>query len=63
MKTFQKERFDSLINNAGIGVYASFAETTESQFDQLINRHLKSTFFLTQNLLPLINNGGRHGSF
>jgi NAD(P)-dependent dehydrogenase (short-subunit alcohol dehydrogenase family) len=59
LKTFQKERFDYLINNAGIGVYASFAETTESQFDQLVNSHLKSTFFLTQKLLPLINDGGR----
>jgi NAD(P)-dependent dehydrogenase (short-subunit alcohol dehydrogenase family) len=59
LKTFQKERFDFLINNAGIGVYASFAETTESQFDQLVNSHLKGTFFLTQKLLPLINDGGR----
>jgi NAD(P)-dependent dehydrogenase (short-subunit alcohol dehydrogenase family) len=59
LKELQKERFDFLINNAGIGVYASFAETTESQFDQLVNSHLKSTFFLTQKLLPLINDGGR----
>jgi NAD(P)-dependent dehydrogenase (short-subunit alcohol dehydrogenase family) len=59
LKTFQKERFDFLINNAGIGVYASFAETTESQFDQLVNSHLKGMFFLTQKLLPLINDGGR----
>jgi NAD(P)-dependent dehydrogenase (short-subunit alcohol dehydrogenase family) len=54
LKTFRKERFDFLINNAGIGVYANFAETTESQFDQLVNSHLKGTFFLTQKLLPLI---------
>lgn len=59
LTTLQKERFDFLINNAGIGVYASFAETTESQFDQLVNSHLKGTFFLTQKLLPLINDGGR----
>jgi NAD(P)-dependent dehydrogenase (short-subunit alcohol dehydrogenase family) len=59
LKTFQKERFDFLINNAGVGVYASFAETTESQFDQMVNSHLKSAFFLTQKLLPLINDGGR----
>jgi NAD(P)-dependent dehydrogenase (short-subunit alcohol dehydrogenase family) len=59
LKTFRRERFDFLINNAGIGVYASFAETTESQFDQLVNSHLKGTFFLTQKLLPLINDGGR----
>jgi NAD(P)-dependent dehydrogenase (short-subunit alcohol dehydrogenase family) len=47
LKTFERERFDFLINDAGIGVYASFAETTESQFDQLVNSHLKGTFFLT----------------
>src|SRR6202162_988871 len=35
LKTFRKERFDFLINNAGIGVYASFPETHESQFDPL----------------------------
>jgi NAD(P)-dependent dehydrogenase (short-subunit alcohol dehydrogenase family) len=48
-----------LINNAGIGIHASFAETTEEQFDLLVNIHLKGTFFLTQKLLPLIKNGGR----
>ena len=57
--TWQRERFDFLVNNAGIGVHAPFAETTEAQFDQLVNVHLKATFFLTQGLLPLIEDGGR----
>jgi NAD(P)-dependent dehydrogenase (short-subunit alcohol dehydrogenase family) len=57
--TWQRDRFDFLINNAGIGIEASFAETTEEQFDQLANIHLKGTFFLTQKLLPLIADGGR----
>lgn len=57
--TWQRERFDHLVNNAGIGVAASFAETTEAQFDLLSNIHLKGTFFLTQKLLPLIADGGR----
>lgn len=56
---WQRERFDFLVNNAGIGIHASFAETTEAQFDLLMNIHLKGTFFLTQVLLPLINDGGR----
>ncbi|PUA27713.1 MAG: short-chain dehydrogenase [Cellvibrio sp. 79] len=56
---WQRKDFDFLINNAGIGVHASFAETTEEQFDLLMNIHLKGTFFLTQKLLPLIKNGGR----
>lgn len=56
---WQRERFDFLVNNAGTGVHASFAETTEAQFDTLMNIHLKGVFFLTQKLLPLINDGGR----
>lgn len=56
---WQRKDFDFLINNAGIGVHASFGETTEEQFDLLMNIHLKGTFFLTQTLLPLIKNGGR----
>lgn len=57
--TFGRERLDALVNNAGTGAYASFAETTEAQFDDLVNVHLKATFFLTQRLLPLIEDGGR----
>ena len=56
---WQRDRFDYLVNNAGIGIHASFAETTEAQFDELMNVHLKGTFFLTQALLPLIEDGGR----
>ncbi|MBK7536202.1 MAG: SDR family oxidoreductase [Myxococcales bacterium] len=58
-KHWQRERFDALLNNAGTGVYASFAETTEAQFDELVRVHLKATMFLTQRLLPLIEDGGR----
>jgi NAD(P)-dependent dehydrogenase (short-subunit alcohol dehydrogenase family) len=57
--TWQRNDFDFLINNAGIGIHASFAETTEEQFDQLLNIHFKGTFFLTQKLLPLMKDGGR----
>lgn len=56
---WQRERFDFLVNNAGIGIHASFMETTEAQFDELVNIHLKGTFFLSQRLLPLMNDGGR----
>ena len=52
-------RFDYLVNNAGTGIYASFEDTTETMFDQMVNIHLKSVFFLTQTLLPVINDGGR----
>jgi len=56
---FAQEHFNFLINNAGVGTYASFAETTEAQFDQLVAIHVKAPFFLTQKLLPLISDGGR----
>ncbi len=54
-----REQFDFLLNNAGTGLHASFAETTEAQFDAMVNVHLKGVFFLTQGLLPLIADGGR----
>ncbi len=58
-KVWQRHSFDHLVNNAGIGIYASFEQTTEAQFDTLMDIHLKGTFFLTQKLLPLIADGGR----
>lgn len=57
--TFGAERFDFLINNAGTSLVAPFAETTEAQFDQMLNIHLKGVYFLTQQALPLLNDGGR----
>lgn len=56
---WQREQLDILVNNAGVGINASFAETTEAQFDQLMNIHFKGVFFLTQQLLLLIADGGR----
>ncbi|WP_316844366.1 SDR family NAD(P)-dependent oxidoreductase [Pedobacter psychrodurus] len=54
---FNAEKFDFLINNAGVGIHASFAETSEEQFDTLVNIHYKGAFFLTQKALPLLNDG------
>ena len=48
-----------LINNAGIGTFAMFSDTTAEQFDDLVGVNLKAPFFLTQALLPLIPDGGR----
>ena len=56
---FNTDKFDFIINNAGFGVHAGFAETTEQQFDELLNVHFKGPFFLTQKSLPLMNDGGR----
>jgi len=57
--TWQRDSFDHLVNNAGHGDYASFADTTEAQFDRLVDVHFKGVFFLTQALLPLLADGGR----
>jgi NAD(P)-dependent dehydrogenase (short-subunit alcohol dehydrogenase family) len=53
------ERFDFLVNNAGISHHKAFDQTPEEELDQLYNVHFKGVFFLTQKLLPLINDGGR----
>lgn len=52
-------KFDFLINNAGTALYAPFAETTEEQFDTIMNIHYKGVFFFTQKALPFLNDGGR----
>ncbi|MEC0174960.1 SDR family oxidoreductase [Paenibacillus favisporus] len=53
------KRFDYLVNNAGTSHHNSIEQTTEEELDQLYNVHFKGVFFLTQKLLPLINDGGR----
>lgn len=58
-ETWQRDNFDHLVNNAGHGDMASIADTTEAQFDALVNVHFKGVFFLTQALLPLLADGGR----
>jgi NAD(P)-dependent dehydrogenase (short-subunit alcohol dehydrogenase family) len=55
----QAGRFDYLVNNAGISHHRPFDQTTEQELDQLYNVHFKGVYFLTQKLLPLINDGGR----
>jgi len=52
-------KFDFLINNAGVGATIPFEQATEKDFDNLLNIHFKGVYFLTQKILPLINNNGR----
>ena len=56
---WQRDTFDYLLNNAGVGLNVPFAETSEAQFDELMNIQFKGPFFLTQRLLPLIADKGR----
>jgi NAD(P)-dependent dehydrogenase (short-subunit alcohol dehydrogenase family) len=52
-------RFDFLVNNAGTSHHNAIVTTTEAELDALYNVHFKGVFFLTQALLPVMNDGGR----
>jgi NAD(P)-dependent dehydrogenase (short-subunit alcohol dehydrogenase family) len=58
-QTFGSGQFNYLVNNAGSSFHVPFTETTEAQFDEQVNVHLKGVLFLTQKLLPLLADGGR----
>lgn len=55
---FESERLDALVNNAGTGTHVLFTDTTPDQFDNMVSIHLKAPYFLTQKLLPLLNDEG-----
>jgi NAD(P)-dependent dehydrogenase (short-subunit alcohol dehydrogenase family) len=58
-RTWQRPRFDFLVNNAGGALHAAFTDTTEAQLDAMYQQHVKGPFLLTQRLLPLMVDGGR----
>lgn len=58
METFNTDKIDYLVNNAGTGTYATYEQTTEEQFDLMFNMHAKGAFFLGQKALPYLANGG-----
>lgn len=49
---------DYLVNNAGTALYAPLMEVTEEQLDDMVNIHFKGVFFLSQKMLPMMNDGG-----
>lgn len=51
--------FDFLINNAGMGATVPFLQVTEEMFNEFLNVHFKSVYFLTQQCVPLLRDGGR----
>lgn len=53
------ERFDYLVNNAGTSSHANLQTITEAEMDALYAVHFRGPIFLTQALLPLMNDGGR----
>jgi NAD(P)-dependent dehydrogenase (short-subunit alcohol dehydrogenase family) len=59
LHSFGRERFDYLVNNAGNSQHINFDKMTEADFDSVVNVHFKGVYFLTQKLLPLMDDGGR----
>ena len=53
------DKFDFLVNNAGVGSNATVESYTAEELDTLYTIHIKSVFLLTQKVLPLIKDGGR----
>lgn len=56
---FGRDTIDFLVNNAGIGVFAPFAQTTTDQFDAQVHVNVRGPFFVTQALAHLLPAGGR----
>jgi NAD(P)-dependent dehydrogenase (short-subunit alcohol dehydrogenase family) len=59
LRVWGRDRFDYLVNNAGTSLHKPFEQTSEAEFDQIVNVHFKGVYFLTQKLLPLMKDGGR----
>lgn len=58
-KVWNRKTFDYLVNNGGVGGGMPFAEMSEEYFDQILNTNFKGPFFLTQNLIEILEDGGR----
>jgi NAD(P)-dependent dehydrogenase (short-subunit alcohol dehydrogenase family) len=58
LRTLGTERFDYLVNNAGFGGMSMFEDTTPAQFEDFMQALLQGPYFLTQALLPWMNDGG-----
>ncbi len=52
----RETKLDILINNAGAAWGAPFEEYPESGYDKVMDLNVKSVFYLTQELMPLLNN-------
>lgn len=57
----KEQRLDILVNNAGAAWGAPFEEFPESGWDKVMNLNLKSPFFLSQALYPLLKAAGSQG--
>ena len=53
----REQRLDILVNNAGVAWGAEFEDFPEMGWDKVMNLNVKTPFFLTQKLLPLLKAG------
>jgi short-subunit dehydrogenase len=51
-------RIDVLVNNAGLGIYGSFMNTTQADWRRMFEINLFSVVFLTQTVLPTMQTQG-----
>ncbi len=59
LEALKGQRVDILVNNAGVAAYASLQETDAASFDRMATVNMRSLFFVTQKILPLMPDGGR----
>ena len=55
----REDKLDLLVNNAGAAWGEPFEEFSEAGWHRTMDLNLKTPFFLTQKLLPLLKKGGR----
>jgi len=56
-QTWDTTTLAGVVNNAGYGLFNPLESVSEAQFDGLFDVHLKGPFFLTQTLLPHLEEG------
>jgi NAD(P)-dependent dehydrogenase (short-subunit alcohol dehydrogenase family) len=54
----REDALNILVNNAALESRARFEEFTEAAWDEVMNLNLRSVFFTTQRMLPLLRRGG-----
>lgn len=59
LAALQLPRIDVLVNNAGVALFAGLDGTSAEEFEKLVSVNMRSLFFVTQGVVPLMPNGGR----
>ena len=54
-----RSRFDLLVNNAAYGPFASIADTSDQDIDQVLFANIRGPFLMIKKALPRLNDGGR----